>query len=127
MRLEVVAMKSYHGLPYYNGDVSVLVTAPAGNYWLERRQDLLDWEGARLTAPDELSGSLWLLAVDLLADVVGDEEVVLRAAPDLVPVLHKTGIGGDWVMFEEHVERWFMQWVCRQLGLLPPEKEVTRA
>lgn len=126
MRLEVWTVKTYDGwIDRVRGPV-VRVSSRRGAYWLPRRKDLLTWEDTARYAPDLQSRTLWLLAVDLLADATAQDELAVRAAPDLVRELHQDQEPEHWLLFEEWLQTWVMGWICRELGLLPARGEVPR-
>jgi hypothetical protein len=94
------------------------------HYWLRRRDDLLAFDDVAAIAPALEPWWLWTLAVDLLADSTGQDDLAARAAPDFVRQLAAAD-PAEWVMFEEHIHDWVVAWACREIGLLPARQEVS--
>lgn len=120
-------MKTYDGWKDRVRGPVCRVTDRRRHYWLPRRSDLLTWEQTGDRVDDLETRWLWVLAVDILADATGVDELALRAAADLVRELSDYPRKHDeWLLFEEHLHAWTVSWVARELGLLPGREEVAR-
>jgi hypothetical protein len=90
---------------------------PNIGYWLRRRGDLLDCELDARRGGDLVACEALELAVDLLADATGHDELALKAAPDFAVYLDRWHYLRGCLLWREGVCDWVVAWVASEIGL----------